>query len=159
MQRHLVIIEYNDHNNNSRKIKLNLLHNLHYVGFINQHLHQRRISEHKSSNSSIGRHMKKHGVENPNLTDSFSVLKECRKQVQMPCLRAAINTRTQTIIECASDSILSKIFYWIYITMEHARIQPNLFKLQLLKQLKNLTFLTLDNDVWCIKTSNDVFWV
>ena len=128
-------------------------------GFTNRHLHQRRISEHKSSNSSIGRHMKKHGVENPNLTDSFSVLKECRKQVQMPCLRAAINTRTQTIIECASDSILSKIFYWIYITMEHARIQPNLFKLQLLKQLKNLTFLTLDNDVWCIKTSNDVFWV
>ena len=53
-------------------------------GFTNRHLHQRRISEHKSSNSSIGRHMKKHGVENPNLKDNFSVLKECRNKFKCP---------------------------------------------------------------------------
>ena len=41
--------------------------------------------------------------------------------------------------------------------MNHARIQSNWFKLQLFKQLWNLTFLTFDNGVWNIETLSNVF--
>ena len=42
--------------------------------------------------------------------------------------------------------------------MKHAQMQSNLFKLQrTLKQLWNLTFLILDNDVRNIEKSSNVF--
>ena len=51
-----------------------------------------------------------------------------------------------------------KLFYEkTYRTMKHARIQSNWFKLQLFKQLWNLTFLTFDNCVWNIETLSNVF--
>ena len=51
-----------------------------------------------------------------------------------------------------------KLFYEkTYRTMKHARIQSYWFKLQLFKQLWNLTFLTFDNDVWNIETPSNVF--
>ena len=34
-----------------------------------------RIMEHTSSRSSIGKHMKQHGVDKPTIADNFSVLK------------------------------------------------------------------------------------
>ena len=50
-----------------------------YVGFTNRHLYQ-RINEHTSSRSSIGKHMKQHGVEKSTIADNFSVFKNCRKK-------------------------------------------------------------------------------
>ena len=40
------------------------------------------ISEVTSSNLSIRRHMKQHGVEKPTLMDNFLALKKCRNKVE-----------------------------------------------------------------------------
>ena len=39
-----------------------------------------RINEHTSSRSSIGKHMKQHGLEKSTIADNFSVLKKCRNK-------------------------------------------------------------------------------
>ena len=41
-----------------------------YVGFTSRHLHQ-HIIEHTSSRSSIGKHMKQHGVNKPTIADNI----------------------------------------------------------------------------------------
>ena len=42
----------------------------------NRHLLQ-RIIEQTSSSSSIGKHIKQHGVDKPTIADNFSVLEKC----------------------------------------------------------------------------------
>lgn len=89
-----------------------------------------RISEHKSSNSLIGRHLKEYGVENPRLTDNFSFLKKNEE------IDSNVYKRTQLgITERAIGVDSRKLFYKeIYIKM-NAQIQSTLFKVQILKQL------------------------
>ena len=50
-----------------------------YIGFTNQHLHQ-RIME-RSSRSSTGKHIRQqHGLDIPFVTENFTVLKKCRNK-------------------------------------------------------------------------------
>ena len=74
-----------------------------YVGFTNRHI---SACEHTSSNASIGSHMEEHGVENPTLTDNFSVLKKCSRFVhETPFIQ-----ERKPPLNVQSDSILAKLF-------------------------------------------------
>ena len=56
-----------------------------------------------------------------------------------------------------SDSIRAKLSIKKYITMKHAQIRYNLFKLQLFHNLDIQYFFTLYNDVWYMETSSLIF--
>ena len=61
------------------------------------------------------------------------------------------------LLNMQSESIRAKLFYYEIYKKMNARIQSTLFKVQILKQLWKLKFHTLENDVWNIESSSNVF--
>ena len=81
-----------------------------YVGFTDRHLYQ-RINEHTSSRSSIGKHMKQHGVEKSTIADNFPVLKKCRNKFDCLVYEMLFIQELKPSLNMQSDSIRVKIFY------------------------------------------------
>ena len=50
-----------------------------YIGYTTRHLHK-RIEEHKSQASAVGRHIGSHKIRNSQLADCFQVLKRCNSK-------------------------------------------------------------------------------
>ena len=54
--------------------------------------------------------MEKHGVENPTLTDNFSVLKKCRNKFERLVHEVSFIQERKPPLNVQSDSILAKLF-------------------------------------------------
>ena len=81
-----------------------------YVGFTNRHLHQ-RIVEHSSSRSSIGKHMRQqHGLDNPSITENFTVLRKCRNKFDCLLYEVLFIKELKPSLNVESDSITVKVF-------------------------------------------------
>ena len=76
-----------------------------YVGFTNRHL-QQRIMEHSSSRSSIGKHMRQqHGLDNPSITENFTVLRKCRNNFDCLLYEMLFIKELKPSLNVQSDSI------------------------------------------------------
>ena len=81
-----------------------------YVGFTNRHLHQ-RIMEHSSSRSSIGKHTRQqHGLDNPSITENFTVLRKCRNKFDCLLYEMLFIKELKPSLNVQSDSITAKVF-------------------------------------------------
>ena len=81
-----------------------------YVGFTNRHLHQ-RIVEHSSSRSSLGKHMRQQdGLDNPSITENFTVLRKCRNKFECLLYEMLFIKELKPSLNVQSDLITAKVF-------------------------------------------------
>lgn len=69
------------------------------------------ISEDTSSNSSMGKHMKQHGVKKPTVTDNFLFLKKCANKFECLVYETIFIQELKSSLKVQSDSIRAKLFY------------------------------------------------
>ena len=78
-------------------------------------------------------------------------------QIRMLCLRVVFIQERKPSLDMQADSIHAAFLLRNLLDNKASTntIKFNLFKVQLFKQLWNLYFFTLDNDVWYIETLNN----
>jgi len=113
------------------------------VGFTDRHLYQ-PIIKHTSPRSSIGKHMKQHGVDKPTIADNFSVLKNCRSKLD--CLIYEMFFIQDLKLSLKLDSREATP---ISIIITHRGMPPDIHN-------STLTFNDFYLDVTYVETSNNV---